>query len=714
MVFLVGEHDRFVLSGRHNANVAGLIDGKRTVQGILDTARDPLQQSEILYTLTRLKARGYIVPVLQDLPLNQAAFWLANGFDIHDVRKRLSDMSVSVRYVGGLSSGHMVESLRRAGLTVSDSADMELVVTDDYLRPECATINAEFLENGKPWCLAKPVGLTLFIGPVFIPGEGPCWECLAHRLRSNRPVEQFVGTHGENGGGFGLPPVSTESGYTAACELTSHAVTRMLAGQPETHPLHAALFSLNPTTFESKTHTVVRRPQCPVCGDHHMMAGKGGRAITLESVEKQTGSEGGYRIQTPWQTFDTYAHHISPITGVVTYLEPMKGRHSGRRVVYASGYLVCPKDGTPRTNVFDKTCSGKGVSPDQAKASALCEALERFSGVFQGDEAVVRGSMQDLGADAVHFNHLQNFSESQFENRDRINAKTRDHRKWIPLPFDTKAVVDWTPAWSVTQNRRRYVPLSYCYAEVPAECGSIYGTHNPNGAAAGNCLEEAILQGILELVERDAVAIWWYNRLHRPEIDPAGFHDGYFYGLIQDYSRMGWRLWVLDLTHDLGIPVYAALAHHPRDNRFTIGFGCHLDAHLAVQRALTEVNQLFDPTGNMQAPWDMSRLANPEFLFPRKDSEPLGADMLPRLGGSDLKSDIELCMDRFSSTGLELMAVDKTRPDIGLTVVHVIVPGLRHFWPRLGKGRLYTVPHTMGWSENPISEKNLNPVPLFL
>jgi hypothetical protein len=44
----------------------------------------------------------------------------------------------------------------------------------------------------------------------------------------------------------------------------------------------------------------------------------------------------------------------------------------------------------------------------------------------------------------------------------------------------------------------------------------------------------------------------------------------------------------------------------------------------------------------------------------------------------------------------------------------VIVPGLRHFWPRFGPGRLYTVPHERGWLSQPLEETELNPVPLFL
>ncbi|WP_437935711.1 YcaO-like family protein [Sorangium sp. So ce341] len=219
---------------------------------------------------------------------------------------------------------------------------------------------------------------------------------------------------------------------------------------------------------------------------------------------------------------------------------------------------------------------------------------------------------------------------------------------------------------------------------------------------------------LLELVERDAAAVWWYNRLSRPAIDLDGFADPYFVALQADYARLGWAVWVLDLTHDLGIPTCVALAHEPRADRFALGFGCHLDPRLAVQRSLTELNQLFDPGGARRAPWDIERLPDRAYLFPSPDLPRVAAERLPRLGGADLRGDIHECMRRLDEAGLELVVVDKTRPDIGLPVVQVIVPGLRHFWPRFGPGRLYQVPCALGWLPGPLEEGELSPVPLFV
>jgi ribosomal protein S12 methylthiotransferase accessory factor len=80
----------------------------------------------------------------------------------------------------------------------------------------------------------------------------------------------------------------------------------------------------------------------------------------------------------------------------------------------------------------------------------------------------------------------------------------------------------------------------------------------------------------------------------------------------------------------------------------------------------------------------------------------------------DLKEDVEACEGRVRERGLEMLVLDQTRSEIGMPVVKVIVPGLRHFWPRFAPGRLYDMPVTLGWRSAPLSEAELNPIPMFL
>jgi ribosomal protein S12 methylthiotransferase accessory factor len=72
------------------------------------------------------------------------------------------------------------------------------------------------------------------------------------------------------------------------------------------------------------------------------------------------------------------------------------------------------------------------------------------------------------------------------------------------------------------------------------------------------------------------------------------------------------------------------------------------------------------------------------------------------------------CVKLARERGLEVLVLDQTRPDVGLPVVKVIVPGMRHFWARFGSGRLYDVPVNMGWLKKPLTEGQLNPSHLLL
>src|SRR4029077_4595821 len=114
-----------------------------------------------------------------------------------------------------------------------------------------------------------------------------------------------------------------------------------------------------------------------------------------------------------------------------------------------------------------------------------------------------------------------------------------------------------------------------------------------NGCAAGNTLGEAIVQGFLELVERDAYAIWWYNRLQRPQVDLGQFNDYYVRDLQAQLAENGRKLWLLDVTSDLGVPTYVAITHWLNGGRENIEFGsgAHFDPRIASLRALTELNQ---------------------------------------------------------------------------------------------------------------------------
>lgn len=730
-VFLVGEHERFVLQGRLHALVAPLIDGRRGEQQIIAALAHEASAAEVLYSLFTLERQGYVIEVRPELAREQAAFWYELGTDAARAAERLAATPVAVESISGQETAPLIEALEGAGVALDPEADLRVVVTDSYLARELDAFNRDALARGASWMPIKPWGSTPWIGPVFRPGRGPCWECLAHRLRGNRPVSRYLEQRNQRDLPIEPPPARLATSARAALDWAALALAQWIASPDRAHapgdpgaadrrpPLESNLLELAIARLRVEQHRVVRRPQCPACGDPELLARRA-RALVLEPRPKPFTQDGGYRCVDPEQTFARHEHLISPITGLVASLGPLS-RHPMRQV-HAAAYFLCPTaDVEPGKDGFSRASLGKGRTAAQSRAGALCEALERQSAVFQGDEPRLRARFSELGEAAVHPDALQHFSPSQYLERDRLNAACgADWRRMIPVPFDRAAAeqvaIDWTPAWSLVAERQRYLPLRYCYLHVPSPPEEQFCHLDPSGHAAGNCLEEAILQGLLELVERDAVGIWWYNRVPRPEVALETFAQPYFLELAAHYRDMGYRLWVLDVTSDVGIPVFVALAHAAEGDRYCIGFGCHLEARLGVQRALTELNQLFEarPGADERWPWGEAPLPQTAFLSPDRRLASRRADEFADLQRADLRADVLACVDRIAGLGMEVLVVDQTRPDIGLHAVKVVVPGLRHFWPRLGPGRLYEVPVRMGWLDRPHAERELNPVPLNL
>jgi ribosomal protein S12 methylthiotransferase accessory factor len=481
------------------------------------------------------------------------------------------------------------------------------------------------------------------------------------------------------------------------------------------------LVTLDLAAPEIRQHRLVRRPQCPACVEPARGVATG--PVMLTSRPKSFTADGGYRVRSPQQTLDRFGHQVSPLTGVVRELRRFP-TDTDLITVYAG---MSPGSATPTSLAalrrdHSAGSAGKGRSDAQARASALCEAIERLSGSYTGEEPRVRGTWAELRDQAVYPADLVQVSDAQYAAREAWN---REHSvfAWVPERFDESRAIGWTPAWSLTEDRAVYLPSAFCWYDYPTEHGHRFCVGDSNGNASGNNPEEAIVQGFMELVERDSVAIWWYNRLRRPAVDLDSFDDPYLRALLAEYARRGREVWALDLTTDLGVPVYAAVSralHGPE--RIVQGYGAHCDPRIALSRALTELNLMyalvtggpldFDHDPDNEHWYQAATVANQPYLRP---DPALPATTLSAAGGwhsADLRDDVRHCAELVRRHGMRMLVLDQTRPDLELSVVKVVVPGLRHFWARFAPGRLYDVPVAMGWLAQPTLETELNPLPV--
>ncbi|XYH93295.1 TOMM precursor leader peptide-binding protein [Sorangium sp. So ce1128] len=712
LVVLLGEREQFLLKGRLYALLAPLIDGVRTRLELITALSGQAPPTDVHHALTRLEERGYVIEATPGVAPEIAAFWHAAGLDAAQAAAVLQSTPVAVRGLGAEDPAQLAQALIEAGAVVTDAdAALHVTVVSDYLDPALDAWCREARARRQRWTLIKPAGLVPWVGPIFRPDGGACWACLAHRLRANRPAAAFVQRRTGSALPLTPPRAASPASVGMALRFAALALARWIA-EGQRGPIDAHLLTLT-LAGEPAAHAVTRRPQCPVCGDPELLRRRALEPPSLSPRPKRFTDDGGHRTRTPDETLALLAPQISPITGVLSASGPVEGIDHPLRPVYGAAFPACPADGALSTEHFERRANGKGRTRVQAHASALCEAIERYSAVFQGDEPLRRGRLADLGDEGLHPAKLLNFSEAQLRARDALNAQIKDPAYHIPLPFDERLEIDWTPAWSLTDGRRRYLPAAYCYIDPPTPSEKRFFCFNSNGHSAGNCLEEAILQGFLELVERDAFAVYWYNRVRRPAVALDGFGEPYFGILEEHYRSMGWSVWVLDITHDLQIPTFVALARNAESGRHCVGFGCHLEARLGVQRALTELNQLFDPGGEAPLPWDPAELDDASFLIPDDRLHARRARDFSEVSRDDVRDDVLACVELARRAGLEILVLDQSRPDTGLCAVKVVVPGLRHYRPQLAPGRLYDVPVRMGWRERPLAEADLNPARLF-
>ena len=618
----------------------------------------------------------------------------------------------SDRCAGG---DELADALTGLGVRVVKRApDLTVTLVSDYLEARLAELNRQHLSDHTPWLLTQPSGIFPLVGPVFSPGKGACWMCLADRMKRNREVKALL----ERGAArcVAVSPLARHTLGQSAIQLASVEVAKAIATDFGTD-LRDHIISLDLLGSTIVRHYVATRPQCPACGrkklrDPH----RAPVPIELAAGAKLIMTSGGYRTVSSRATVARFRKYVSPLTGVVSRLERIEADLPLNTNFHATHNFSAPAETVNDLRAgLGGGSFGKGSTAEQGEASALMEAIERYSGIFQGDEIRATRRFTDFpSGDAITPNDVMLFSEAQYRQRQAPAPNSDDMQ--TPAPFDRSGEIEWSPVWSLRDQRFKYLPTTLLYFFYRGPSAHLADS---NGCAAGNTIEEAIAQGFLELVERDAYAIWWYNRVQRPEVDLGQFDDSYIRDLQNQFTEAGRRLWVLDVTSDLGIPTFVAVSHWMQNGQENIEFGsgAHFDTRIALLRALTELNQFLSiglmggATGEKSSLDGTTplRLGDHPYLTSSGKS-PIQPGLGSKFDHLDTREQVTACVRLAEQAGLDFLVLDQTRLDIDVPVVRVIVPGLRHFYRRFAPGRLYDVPVKLGWRDRPLPENELNPI----
>lgn len=712
---LFSEDKRHWLRGSIYVEIARLILSRPMSEEIITESLLPkFPLGCIQEALIRLKKKGFVSKFCNKTPKNVLAFWSDLALDM-DVRAKTS---IGIKNFSQHSSSDLTNALENLSLKVGKSGDFFVVIVDNYISDELEAFNKVRLEDKKPWLLLKPSGRIIWIGPIFEPGHTGCWNCLAEKLKENRRVE--IDLFGLNNSSLNIPSLShLPTTQIIAMNMAAIEIAKW-EKSPQSHQLYSNLLTLDLGNMETRLHPFKSLVTCTTCQPVNKFTKK--PFLNLQSSQKKYFFDEGERSCSLDDTLQNLTDHISPITGVISSI-----RHSivnDEHICYTVRTLpLQAKDmGHERYLRVPDVATGKGKTKLQATVGCIAEAIERYNCTFTTQEEL-RCSYDDIKHEAIHPYTLLNFSEMQYDNREEIN----DHRSGfnkIPERYDGSEI-GWTALYSMTHNRVRYIPSSYCYLSYPYENDVRMCPGNSNGCASGNSLEEAFLYAILELAERDAVAIWWYNRIKRPCVNLDNFNDSLLNQIQAKFKKDNRELFVLDITTDLQIPCYAAVSWKSDGSQIFFGTSSHLEPRIGVVRAISELNQIMirantpknvdlksiAPVERDLVKWSISEIIdNHPYLVPEGICNPKKL----HTQSDDFLTDINLCIQIFKNLDLEVLFFDLTNPNIRFHTARVVIPGLRHFWSRLGSGRLYDVPVYLGWLQKPLSEFEMNPIPYFL
>jgi len=310
---------------------------------------------------------------------------------------------------------------------------------------------------------------------------------------------------------------------------------------------------------------------------------------------------------------------------------------------------------------------GKGATPEQAEASAVMELAERFSffSFCKNPNNFFVEKYRHLKENAIPFEMI---ARSVHDDSEDLNISRKIFEN-LPLK--------WTTAFNLTRDQEILIPFNWFFT-----------INEFNGPSAGNCVEEAISQGICEIVERHVSSVISQNRLKIPAIRSDSATDAMVNKMMQKYRNAGIKIYISDFSLDIGIPSVGVLAYDPatfpEKSEIVWTAGTTPDPEKALSRALTEVAQLagdFDTGSNYVASGlpKFKRIEDADFIINTLVQTDIQS--LPQLSNENIKIEVQNCISALSKKEMDVIVVDTMHPLLEIPAFYTIVPGA-HFRER--------------------------------
>jgi bacteriocin biosynthesis cyclodehydratase domain-containing protein len=602
----------------------------------------------------------------------------------------------------------------------------DLVIT--AVQPDMAAIrvwvNEASMSESVPSLHAAVRGAHATVGPLVLPGDGPCYLCWRMRaiacerdFETAMAIEEALDAAREPATSYPVLPTIIPA---VAAALAREAFALGLGVLKPRLP--GRVLEMNGIDGTEQLHAVLPRPDCPVCRKKDHRPHETPRLGELLAAEDRT------------TDFDLIAAEtVSSLCGLIRHLGRLpKDVAEPEAPVIVGAELANSRFLTGEQALAP--CGGKGSDVIAARNGALGEAIERYAAMtwipdrrFVGTRAAVPGA-------TLHPADLVLYQAAQYAQ--------------LPYArYDDETVLEWVPARSLGDDGERWVPLLAAHLgyQVPNESAFLFPPTS-NGFAAGPTLTFAVLKAMLEVVERDAFLIAWSHRLAGSRYDARTVPDAETRHIALAYARRGVQVDIYLLPTDTVSAVALAVAWSDELPAAVVGLGADLDPAQAARHAVLEVAQvrpaLRARLGQrevvehmldlVRSPSAVQNLDDHDLLYadhgsarralaflsdcPRRPwDQPAAPSTTPAAALSTLVPSVK------EAAG-DVLYLDVTPRDVdrlGVRVARVIVPGFQpiHFGAdriRLGHERLRRMPADIGLRDRParFDELNLDPHPI--
>jgi ribosomal protein S12 methylthiotransferase accessory factor len=562
-----------------------------------------------------------------------------------------------------------------------------------------------------PWIPVSFEQGRLMIGPVVRSSTRGCIVCVKrrHNVAGESPFAD-------------ADEMITWFASRAAVALLSAQVRAVLFGDPGETACH--IIEVIAASLKVQRHTFLPEPLCEVCGeipDDQRSWRLSRKAIAGESSDGESPTESMLRS---------------------TYVDPTFGLVHQLRRAESAVFPATLASVRSSTHSEPELGFGSALNYGTSAAIALLEALERYGGLLpRNRRVIVRGSFRQ-------------FADWALDPKSLGLPLSSDTPSAAEPELDDDTELDWVWGYSWGRDRPILVPADVVYYgrwyhERPATRPPLQETSN--GCALRRTATEAILFGLLEVVERDAFLMTWYAQMGVPRIDLSIVGDPLVGLMVERFrARLGYDVLAFDTTMEHGIPSVWAMAvgsTNRKDRAKTVSAAAaHIDPTYALRKALLELGPLVDAAVRVypqhaQRAGDLVRdgalvrsMADHTILYGHPDAferfnfllrpvrTPAAVQTVepPRIGPEWAAQALDRAVDSLTGLGIDVVVADQTTPEHVASHLHcvkVIAPGLLpmtfgHSTRRVKNiGRLQTVPIRLGYRRQASRPSNLNPYP---